>query len=183
MANEDVKYLKEAQKVDYGVRSLFFHRDIRRHNYEEFLKKLSIIKPNEYEWSEVERFGISEKALNRAKNKGFNPLFLFCHPDVIISDPSLVAYYRGIAGIPLKGIKKIAFDTTKIESGKVINYEKALQLSKVINEFMSKILEEDRDYSIKDASIMYYATVGAFLEGSWRNDKGKVIANEVKRII
>lgn len=65
----------------------------------------------------------------------------------------------------------------------IIKHERALELSKVINEFISKILEEDDDYSLRDANIMYYATVGAFLEGAWRNDKGKLIADEVKKMI
>jgi hypothetical protein len=184
MANEDDKYLREAQKVDYGVRSLFFHRDIKGRNYEEFLRKIGSLKLNEYEWSGVQQIGISKKAWTRSTKNEINPIFLFCHPDVIVNDASLVAYYRGIAGIPLKAIRKIAFDTIKFESGeKIIKPEKALELSRVINEFISKILEEDEDYSLKDATIMYYATVGAFLEGSWRNNKGKVIADEVKRMI
>ena len=62
MANEDDKYLREAQKVDYGVPSLFFHRDIKGRNYEEFLRKIGSLKLNEYEWSEVQQIGISKKA-------------------------------------------------------------------------------------------------------------------------
>lgn len=50
MVNEDNKYLRDAQKVDYGVRSLFFHRDIKGRNYEEFLKKISSLKADEYDW-------------------------------------------------------------------------------------------------------------------------------------
>lgn len=184
MAKEDNKYLREAQKVDYGVRSIFFHRRIKELDYDGFLKKLRRLKADEYKWIANEQAGISEKAWNSLKEKAINPLFLFCHPKVITDDTSLVAYYRGIAGIPIKAIKKIAFDTTKLESGKaILKYDKALELSKVINEFISKILEEDNDYSLKNASVMYFATVGAFLEGAWRNDKGKEIASLVKKMI
>lgn len=107
MANKDDKYLKEAQKVDYGVRSLFFHRDLKGRNYEEFLKKINSLKSEEYEWLDIQQLGISRKAWNRSKKNGINPLFLFCHPKVIVGDASLVAYYRGIAGIPIKAIRKI----------------------------------------------------------------------------
>ncbi len=180
MANEDDKYLKEAQKADYGIRSVFFHRNIKRLDYDKFLKKINRLKLDKYDWSPLEQIGISEKAWGLTKGRKINPLLLFCHPKVITDD----TYYRGIAGIPIKGIKKVAFDTTRFESGKAaIDYEKAIELSKAINEFISRILEEDSGYSFRDSSVMFYATLGANLEGAWRNVKGIEISNQVKRII
>jgi hypothetical protein len=64
MANKDDKYLKEAQKVDYGIRSVFFHRDIKGRNYEEFLRKIGSLKLNEYEWSGVQQIGKMEKLVD-----------------------------------------------------------------------------------------------------------------------
>jgi hypothetical protein len=182
--NKDDRHLKEAQKVDYGVRSIFIQRSLKGLNYDRFFQRIKSLKPEEFEWKEFSQIGISDRAWNCAKEKGINPLFLFCHPKVITSDPSLVIYYRGIAGIPLKAIKKVAFDTTKIESKKIpLQYERSSELSKVINEFISRILEEDEEYSLQDAGIMFYATVGANLDGQWRNVKGFEIASLVKRMI
>ncbi len=184
MASRDDEHLRDAQKVDYGVRSIYVHRSIKRLDYEKFLGKLNRLNGGEFDWEERAGLGVSERAWDRAKENGIEPLFLFCNPEVITKDPVLVAYYRGIAGIPMKGIQKMAFDTTKIESGqKPIGFEKALELARIMNEFISKILEEDSDYSLRDSSLMFYATAGANLDGSWRNVKGREIADLVKRMI
>ena len=69
MTNKDDKYLKEAQKVDYGIRSIFFHKGLKMYNYEEFLKRLNHLKSTRYVWSNKAQLGISRKAWNIAKKQ------------------------------------------------------------------------------------------------------------------
>lgn len=103
--NPERELLWEAQRTNYGLRSLFFHRRLRESKLQELIELVSKLNATAYDWSDLEGLGISKSAWNHVQEKEYPICQIFCHSDVIQANPSLIAYYRGVAGLPLKGIE------------------------------------------------------------------------------
>ena len=168
--NPERDLLREAQRTNYGLRSLFFHRRLRESKLQELMELVSKLNATAYDWSDLEGLGIFCQ--------------IFCHPDVIRANPKLITYYRGVAGLPLKGIAKLAFGTAGLETGKgKLSPERAKQLAVSLNEIISAIVDSDPTYSLADATVLLHATTGATIDGSWRNRIGEEATRQVKEMI
>jgi len=182
--NPDRELLREAQKTQYGLRSLFFHRRMRESKFQELIGMVSQLDPASYDWSDLEALGISKSAWNYVNGKRFPVCQIFCHSEVIQANPRLIAYYRGVAGLPLKGIAKLAFGTAGLEAGKGrLSPERARRLAASLNEVISAIVDSDPTYSVADATLLLHATIGATIDGSWRNRVGEEATRQVKELI
>ena len=182
--NPDTELLREAQRTNYGLRSLFFHRRLRESKLQKLIELVSQLDAPSYDWSDLEGLGISKSAWAYAQGKGFPACQIFCHPDVIQANPRLIAYYRGVAGLPLKGIAKLAFSTASLEArrGK-LSPERARRLAASLNEVISAIVDSDPTYSVADAILLLHATTGTMIDGSWRNRVGEEATRQVKEMI
>ncbi|PIU14103.1 MAG: hypothetical protein COT21_01170 [Hadesarchaea archaeon CG08_land_8_20_14_0_20_51_8] len=181
----DEDLLKEAQRTSYGLRSLFSHRKLQEGEFEKLVETVGVIKSEKYTWQRLEALGISKTAWQYLKKNKISPISIFCHPDAIRENPRLITYYRCVAGLPQKGLAKLAFGTTQLETGKVakLSQERASLLAKTINEVISAIVDSDADYSAVDAMMLLYATAGTQIDGSWRNRVGEEAARQVKAIL
>lgn len=129
----DVDLLKEAQRTSYGLRSLFFHRKLQEGEFEKLVETVGVIKSEKYNWQRLEELGISKTAWQYLKKNKIPPITIFCHPNATRENPRLITYYRCIAGLPQKGLAKLAFGTTQLETGKVakLPLERASLLAKL----------------------------------------------------
>lgn len=182
--NPERELLREAQRTNYGLRSLFFHRRLRESKLRELIELVSKLNAPAYDWSDLEGLGISKSAWNHVQEKEYPFCQIFCHPDVIQANPKLIAYYRGVAGLPLKGVAKLAFGTAGLEAGKGrLTPERARRLAVSLNEVISAIVDSDPTYSVADAILLLHATTGTTIDGSWRNRVGEEATQQVKEMI
>jgi hypothetical protein len=175
---------REVARTQYGLRSLFFHRRLREGKFQKLVRLASQLDAHAYDWSDLDNLGISQTAWDFVQKRGNSPCRVFCHPEVIQAAPSLIAYYRGIAGLPLKGVTRLAFNTANLEAGKSqLTPERAWQLTKALNEVISAIVDSDAEYSVADAVLLLHATAGAMIDGSWRNQVGMEATRQVRAMI
>ena len=180
----DEGLLLEAQQASYTERSRFLLRKLRESGFQEWIKRVNVLEPGDYDWLNLEEFGISQRAWEYVEDRGNSACRVFCHPAILINDPPLIGYYRGIAGLSAKGMQSLAFSTVNIEAGRSpLPKEKAEKAARVLNQITSAIIESDAEYSVADAILLLHTTVGISIDGSWRNAIGVQAAKQVKRMI
>src|SRR3990172_1859505 len=63
-----------------------------------FAKKLS--------WKPLAKLLIDPEVWHYAVNiQGYDPKFVFCHPEIILKKPPTSLYYRGLCGLSIKAVK------------------------------------------------------------------------------
>lgn len=184
VGTRDNDLLREAQRISYAQRSLFHLRKLRESRFHELVRRVNLLSTDDYDWSDLEKLGISEAAWDRIENRDNSACKLFCHPDVIMGDPELIGYYRGIAGLSAKGIHALAFATENLEVGRgTLSTDMAWQLASTLNSITSHVIENEPEYSTADAILLLHTTVGVSINGSWRNVVGVRAARQVKEVI
>lgn len=169
------------EEAQYRLRSSFMYRNQKiLANAIETLKSTSTIN---LDWHDPREIGISQTAFDYVKSEGTQLIHVFCHPKIIESNPSLILYYRSLAGLPQKGIKRIAFDVAKYETGAKISMGDAVDLAKVLNSYISEIIDSDPKFSITNAQLMIAMSYGAQMNGSWRNAVGDEGVARIKQIL
>jgi len=97
MTTDESTLLREANRLNYRLRSAFFYRKLKEYNTLAFSQMITELLPieNLYNWDERENWDIGEDAF--AYIKGHQHLHLiqvFCHPKLLREYPALLAYYR-----------------------------------------------------------------------------------------
>lgn len=176
--------LREAQYTSYAQRSRFLLRKLRESHFQELVKQVNLLDTDDYDWSDLKRLGISRAAWDHIRKKGNSACKVFCHPDVIMATPRLIAYYRGIAGLSAKGMQQLACATEKLEAGKrALSSDKAWDIASTLNSITSHVIENEPDYSTADAILLLHTTVGISINGSWRNLIGGQAEAQVREMI
>lgn len=181
---KEADLLKEAQRTSYGLRSLFFHRKLQELRFQQLARDADRLTPQNYKWN-LKKLNISRSAWRYVRKLKIKETQIFCHPKVVRENPKLIAYYRCLAGIPQKGMHKLVFNTSSFENGRRIDLhtEKAIEISRVINEFVSAIIDSEIEFSLTDAILLLHATAGVQIDGSWRNAIGEEATRQVKSLI
>lgn len=153
--------LKEAQRTNYSLRSLFFHRKLKEGEFEELIETINRIDYKNYDWSDLESLEISRTAWDYLQRNKIPPASIFCHPRIIQENSRLIIYYGCIAGLSQKGLSTIASNVAQLEigKGKALSDERATLLATTINGFISAIVDSDADYTSVDAIRLLYATL------------------------
>jgi hypothetical protein len=174
---------KEAEELQYSLRSTFFYR--RCKEFESLLQEIKGVDSNKYGWRKSEDFGISRTTLNYVKNKSIPYCQIFCHPDLISENPRLIAYYRLIAILPQKGIQRLAFGIKELEerAKRPLSRERALSLAKILNAYISSIIDSAPHFSLEGILSAGLMNFGTQVNGSWRNEIGSEGSRRVKELI
>ncbi|MGH8012872.1 MAG: hypothetical protein ACREQ4_10270 [Candidatus Binataceae bacterium] len=85
------------------------------------------------EWEPLDMFMIDREVWSYAVDRQlYDPKFVFCHPKIILRDPSTSLYYRGLSGISIKIAKGHVGAIEGLEMGSSrarITDEKALRIA------------------------------------------------------
>jgi XcyI restriction endonuclease len=160
----------------YMLRATFFFNQLDVRNFTGLLETswfdLSKVGPT-LNWDDIEKFEIDASSFRKVAQSGNEPARYFCHPNVLITKPSLLLYYRCISTFPQKGLKAVSKVSSieKIEKGGDCSPEAAVKIARAINSHLSTIYSFGLPEDEKMKGIMY-ATAGATIEGSWRNAIG-----------
>lgn len=173
---------EEAEQLQYSLRSSFFYR--RRLELSSLIAMVKRVKSGEQDWGEPLALGISESAWTYAGGKRIPPCELFCHPDVVAAQPELIAYYRCLAVLPQKGLQRLAFGVGALERGRgSMGPDRALLLSKVLNGYISALVDSDPAFSVRGALFAAMMNFGAQTNGSWRNEIGLEGSRRVNEVV
>jgi hypothetical protein len=134
-------------------------------------------------WEDLNETGVSQKAVDTIRANGIPLERVFCHPMSIRKEPRLVLYYRNLACLPQKGMRRLGFPVEKYEEGEDVPTGTSVSLAKTINAFISKIVESDPKYNLDDARIAASMNFGSQINGSWRNAVGEEGARRIKQIL
>jgi hypothetical protein len=177
------KNQREAEELQYTIRSSFFYR--KREQYKRILREVKRIRHRELNWEPLYDSGISKTAWARVLKKKIRPTEVFCHPEVIITKPQLVTYYRSIAILSQKGVQRLAFGINTIEEGRGrgLSIQRATTLSALFNKYVSLLVESDSSFSTKDIQLAGAMNFGTQINGSWRNEIGNEGTRRVKELL
>jgi len=192
MTNNDVALLAEANRVNYRLRSTFFYRKLKE--YATLLLPLEVDKLRSaaslYNWDNRNQWGIGEEAFHYIGNHAeLHHLQVFSHPKLLREHPRLIAYYRNIAALSQKAVsyltginvKPLEVDTQNRAS---LGEARALALSKLFNEHITLIIDSSiQNFTKAELYGMLLASVGAQIDGSWRNAIGEEAENVVQRLL
>jgi len=183
------KVPKEVEEESYLLKSTFFYRKLNDLNYvgiDARVKSAALKLKNDLSWTERKVIGISDEAWGIVKENNLQPSQIFVHPTFLRTYPGYLKYYRCLAMLPQKGLKKLVGVTNLKgieEQDKDIPETKIILLVKTLNEFISSVLSINGWYKEECLKAMVYSTAGTTIDGSWRNKIGEEGERVVKEIL
>lgn len=169
------------EEAQYRLRSGFMYR--KQKALAGVIQSLRSVDSAKLDWRDPSEIGISQTAFDYVRSEGSPLTDVFCHPKVIESNPSLILYYRSLAGLPQKGATRLAFNTANFEKGDRIPIAKAVDLAKILNSYISEIVDSDPKFSAANAHLMVSMSYGAQMNGSWRNAVGEEGGTRLRQIL
>ena len=145
----------------------------------------------DYEFAEpIESFLITQSAWEHVQSLNLNPASVFCHPDMLVEEPFVSLYYRGISGLSLKEVQSQARavinwerePATRIRKPQV-SADAARQVAALYNSFISSIIENTADWTLENGYRMIIASIGISFDGTMRNVMGRLPEFRVRRLL
>lgn len=136
------------------------------------------------DWSQAKDIGIDSDAFSLVMANTDKLGLYFCHPNVLVTIPNALKYYRCISVLSQKGLKVVSRVSSidQIEEGKSVEAAQAQLIATAINRNLSVIHKASFASSEKLKGLMY-ATAGITIDGSWKNAIGSEGERVVKAII
>lgn len=182
----------EVTKESYLLKSTFFYSKLKSNGYFDLfmdVQRLSSIEGASLNWSQRDKWNISQTAWDILSNGNIDPMLVFLHPKVLQLNPAFLKYYRSVAMISQKGLKALTgvSNVEKIEAGKVepgkLPQKAVKSIVSLINEILSLVISLATDLNNNDIQGMMYATAGTNIDGSWRNSIGAEGERVIRSII
>lgn len=168
---------KEVTAEHYQLKATFFSNQLEACGYvglfEEVQRNLATISST-LNWSTASTFGVKEAVMQSIQASGLSLPVYLCHPNILISNPRYLIYYRCISSFSQKGLKVVSgvSSVDRLEAeGRTCTAAQANKLAKAINENLSATYVISVPEAEKLKGLLY-ATAGTTLDGSWRNAIG-----------
>ena len=138
----------------------------------------------------VESYLISQGAWEHVRNLRLNPVSVFCHPDMLVEEPFVSLYYRGISGLSLKEVQN--------QARSVVNWEivpderqrkprvaeaAAWQVAGLYNSVISSIIENTNTWTLENGYRNIIASLGITFDGSMCNTIGRLPERRIRRML
>lgn len=120
------------------------------------------------------------------ESRGYDPKFVFCHPDILLHDSRTCLYYRGLCGLSLKAARDYCGDVRGLELGSrlaKLSQEKALLIARTYNALMCSIIENSTDWTLENGARTIIATMGITLDGIMRNKIGSIAEDRIRTLV
>ncbi len=138
----------------------------------------------------VEGYLISQDAWEHVRNLGLNPVSVFCHPDMLVEEPFVSLYYRGIGGLSLKEVQNQARSVVNWEvepddrrRKPRVTTDAAGQVAGLYNSVISSIIENTTDWTLENGYRNIIASLGITFDGSMRNTIGRLPEQRIRRLL
>lgn len=126
---------------------------------------------------------ISQAAWDYVTKADIEPRMVFAHPDLLRAHPETSFYYRGIALLSLKRVRKGAGTGVKNwESGdrvRPVSEDEAVRVCQFYNSVTSSIIEGTTKWTLSNGYRNILNTMGITLDGMFRN----VIGQDAEKLI
>lgn len=178
------KVPKEIISEQYQLRATFFANSLEKHKYIglfEFIAQNLAGIEHTLNWENCGDFGVNADIQASLEAQNMSLSQHLCHPNILLSNPRYLTYYRCISAFSQKGLKTLSGVSSleRMETGRSkCKPEQATKLARTINENLTAIYSVSLPEAEKLKSIMY-ATAGTTIDGSWRNK----IGSEGERIV
>lgn len=138
----------------------------------------------------VEAYLISQGAWEHIRNLRLNPASVFCHPDMLVEEPFVSLYYRGISGLSFKEVQNQARAVVNWEippderrRKARVRPEAARQVAGLYNSVISSIIENTADWTLENGYRNMIASLGITFDGSMRNTIGRLPEQRMRRLL
>ena len=192
MTDDDDALLREANRVNYRLRSTFFYRKLREYGTLVLPDLIATLTPAEhlYNWDHFGDWGIGQAAFRYIRDHAnLTLLQVFCHPRALRERPRLIAYYRNVAALSQKGVRYLSgIDVKRLEQGverdESLGEDVALKLARLFNEHVSLIVDSSLLSLTSDELYgLLLTSTGAQIDGAWRNAIGEEAEKVVQRLL
>ena len=138
----------------------------------------------------VEAYLIAPGAWEHIRNLALNPVSVFCHPELLIEEPFVSLYYRGISGLSLKEVQNQARSVVNWEIAPDararkprVNAAEAAQVAGLYNSVISSIIENNADWTLENGYRNIIASLGITFDGSMRNTVGRLPEHRIRLLL
>jgi len=137
-------------------------------------------------WEPLNQFMIDEVIWHYiVQEKNYEPRFVFCHPDLLIHNPKVSLYYRGLCGLSKKAAINYFGAIENLEKGNPrarLDVKKATHIARVYNTFICSIIKNSTKWTLENGYRTIIATMAISLDGSIRNKVGAIAEERVKTL-
>ncbi|MCS6870010.1 MAG: XcyI family restriction endonuclease [Anaerolineae bacterium] len=171
----------ETWTLDQLAKSAFFHSKLHEWRLLEVADALEAVHGETLSWDDL---GIVKQAWEKVIHRGIKPVLVFAHPTVLQNIAGAVSYYRMLAMVSQKSMKRIGIDLDEYERGRQLDDpEKAVRISQHLNRIISILVEADAQLNRKEFDLWRGMAAGAQAQGAWQNSKGSRAEIAVREII
>jgi hypothetical protein len=175
-------------RANYSLRSLFFYQKLQEAGFEALFQQIKDLDcPDQIEDVRCRELGISIEAIHALQQRNIPLCYVFALPEVLISSPALIRYYRGAAALSQKGLQRLTgINVETYESRRArqpLTLERATVLAAELNRFISAAVISILEFSLNILQQQVIMAAGEQTGGSWRNEVGRVAVNIVKGLL
>ncbi len=171
----------EAWTLDQLAKSTFFHRKLHEWKLLDIADQIDQVHGEDLIWSNL---NISEQAWNKVIHRGIKPVVVFAHPVVLKTVSGSAGYYRMLAMVSQKSMKRIGIGLDSYESGRPIpDDETANSIAGHLNRIISVLVEADEEIDAREFDLWRGMAAGSQAQGSWQNQKGASAEIAIREVI
>jgi hypothetical protein len=181
MTKKPSKAKIEAWTLDQLAKSAFFHRKLHEWRLLEVAELLNQVQGENLIWTDL---NISEQAWNRIIHSGIKPVIVFAHPGVLQNIPGSAGYYRMLAMVSQKSMKRIGISLDSYEMGRPLMDEAAaFEVAVHLNRLISALVEADEAIDAREFDLWRGMAAGSQAQGSWQNNKGASAEVAIREVV
>lgn len=181
MARKINQALIDAWTLDQLAKSAFFHRKLHEWKLLEIAEQLEVVRGEDLRWSDL---NIAEQAWNRIIHRGIKPVIVFAHPAVLQTVPGSAGYYRMLALVSQKSMKRIGINLDPFEVDRAMPEETAARTAAMhLNRIISALVEADETLNVREFDLWRGMAAGSQAQGSWQNNKGAAAEVMIRQVV
>jgi hypothetical protein len=171
----------EAWTLDQLAKSVFFHRKLHEWRLLEIADQINLVRGENLDWGDL---NISEEAWSKVIHRGIKPVIVFAHPHVLQAVPGSASYYRMLALVSQKSMKRVGLNLDSYEAGKPVADEgAAVAIARHLNRIVSALVEADDEIDAREFDLWRGMAAGSQAQGSWQNTKGASAEKAIREVI
>ncbi len=174
---------QESWLQEQQTKSLFFLAKLQEWGLQEVALEIEKFDGSSVEWN-LQELNISERAWNRVIHRGIPPVRVFANPTVLRSIPRATGYYRMLAMVSQKSMKRVGLDTQPYETGtNPPSVDVSREIARHLNKIISTLVEQEVNLNLRELDLWRGMTAGSQAQGSWQNAKGLQYEVIVRQIL
>ncbi|MDX2075982.1 MAG: XcyI family restriction endonuclease [bacterium] len=181
MPKKPDKAILQAWTLDQLAKSSFFQQKAQEWGLLKIAEAIEQIAGENLDWQAL---AISELAWNKVIHRGIKPVIVFAHPVVLKTILGSVGYYRMLALVSQKSMKRIGLNLDTYETSKpLMDNDIAYQTATHLNHLISTLIEADTMLDKRNFDLWRGMSAGTQAQGAWQNNKGAIAEATIKQLL